>query len=184
MNRLQTKIRTKRAALNRRERIILLSLLTLLVVYGADFIFNRFDLRPNHTLRVTVAEAEEQVRHQQMLISREKLIHARYQQLDSPAAAVQDTVLSETSVLRELADLADRNIHVKSVVPRLGHHAAHQVMFVALDFEGSFAAVLGYVENILHELPSEVASLSLVPGPKGDGGVVCRLSIRVDYLEP
>jgi hypothetical protein len=184
MNRLQTTIRTKLAALNRREGIILLSLVALLVVYGADFIFNRVYLGPDRALRAAVAEAKEQVRRQQMLLSREQLIHDRYQQLDSPRAAVQDTVLNETSVLRALADLAGKNIHIKSVVPRLGHHAGRQIMFVALDFEGSFAAALGYVENILHEMPSEVGSLSLVPRPEGDGGVVCRLSIRVDYFEP
>ncbi len=183
MNRPRLGIREPLAALSLRERVILLCLLVLAVIYGADFLFNRLYLTPELALRRDIAKAEEQVRHQQRLLSREAQIHARYQRLDSPIAGVQDSVLTETEVLRELAELAGVAVHVQSVVPRLGNHAGQQIMFVALDFEGSFSAVLGYLEKILNEMPSEVASLSLVPRSGAEGGVVCRLSIRVDCFE-
>ena len=56
-------------------------------------------------------------------------------------------------------------------------------MFVALDFEGPFEAVVEYMEKILNEMPSEVGSLSLAPGSGDGGGILCRMSIRVECFE-
>ena len=183
MRRPRWKFRVGLASLSRRERIILLCLLALVVGYGTDFLVNELYLRRSRELKAAVAVAEEKVRHQQRLLSREELIHARYRKLEYPMAVVPDSVLTETEVLRELADLAGRQVHVKSVVPRLGHHEGQQVMFVALDFEGPFEAVVGYVEKILNEMPSEVGSLSLAPWPGEGDGVICRMSIRVECFE-
>ncbi len=183
MNGPQKNIREGLASLSMRERIILLCLLGLVVVFGADFLFNKLYLERNRELKAAVAGAEEQVLHYRRLLSREELIHAQYKKLESPVAAVEDSVLTETQVLRELADLAKNKVHVKSIVPRLGHHEGRQVMFVALDFEGPFEAVVGYVEKILKEMPSEVGSLSLAPRSGDGGGVVCRISIRVECFE-
>ncbi len=183
MSRTGGNLREGMASLSLRERIILLCLLVLVVGYGADFLFNRLYLERNQDLNIAVASAEEQVRHQQRLLSREELIHIQYRKLESPVAAVQDSSLTETEVLRELAVLAGQTVHVKSVVPRLGHYEGRQVMFVALDFEGSFEAVAGYVEKILNEMPSEVGSLSLAPWSGSGDGVICRISIRVECFE-
>ena len=166
-----------------RERIILLCLLVLVAVFGGDFLFNKVYLERDRELKAAVAGAEEQILHHQRLLSREKLIHAQYAKLESPMAAVEDSVLTETEILRELSELAAKMVHVKSIVPRLGHHEGQQVMFVALDFEGPFESVVGYVEMILNEMPSEVGSLSLVPRSGEGGGVVCRISIRVECFE-
>jgi cell division protein FtsL len=183
MNSPKKNIREGLASLSTRERIILLCLLVLVVVFSADFLFNRLYLERNRELKASVARAEEQILHNQRLLSREELIHAQYKKLESPAAAVEDSVLTETQVLRELADLAANKVYVKSVVPRLGHHEGRQVMFVALDFEGPFEAVVEYMEKILNEMPSEVGSLSLAPGSGDGGGVLCRMSIRVECFE-
>ena len=170
-------------SLSLRERVILMCLAALVVVLGGDFLFNRIYLERDRELKAAVANAEKQVLHHQRLLSREELIHAQYRKLESPVAAVEDSVLTETEILRELSDLAAKMVHVKSIVPRLGHHEGKQVMFVALDFEGPFEAVVGYVEKILNEMPSEVGSLSLVPRSGEGGGVVCRISIRVECFE-
>ena len=172
-------IRSSLMSLSLRERIMLLCLLGLVVVHGAGLLLETLYLAPNRELTATVASAEEQVRHQQRLLSREEQIHAQYQKLESPTVAIEDSELTETAVLRELSELSGRQVHVKSVVPRLGHHEGVRVMFVALDFEGPFDAVVSYVEQILDEMPSEISNLSLSPRSGADGGVVCRMSIRV-----
>ncbi len=170
-------------SLSLRERVILMCLLLLVAVFGGDFLFNRVYLERDRELKAAVASAEKQVLHHQRLLSREELIHVQYKKLESPMAAVEDSILTETEILRELSELAAKMVHVKSIVPRLGHHEGQQVMFVALDFEGPFESVVGYVEKILNEMPSEVGSLSLSPRSGEGGGVVCRISIRVECFE-
>ena len=143
------KINLQLGVLSRREKIILLVLLGLLTIYAADFLINRLYLQPRRVLTEAVAEAEEQVRHNQRLLSRAEHIHAQFKQLGDPVTVARDSVLTETEVLRQLSDLAGKNIHVQSMVPRVGSHDGRQVMFVALDFEGPFDSVVGYVEKIL-----------------------------------
>lgn len=171
-------------SLSRRERVILLVLLVLLVAYGGDFLMGRLFVQPRKALAEAVAQAEEQVRHNQRLLSRAEHIHAAYLKLGGQVAVARDSVLTETEVLRQLAQLAGGQIRVQSVVPRVGSYDGRQVMFVALDFEGPFAGVVDYVTTILAEIPSEVDRLSLAPRQGTDEGVVCRLSLRVDCLEP
>jgi len=168
MNGSRKSIREGLTSLSRRERIILLCLLVLVAAFGADYLFNNLYLERNRELDEAVAEAEAKVLNFQRLLSR-------------PVIDVRDSVLTDTEVLRDIAELAEKRVHVKSIVPRLGHHEGRQVMFVALDFEGPFEAVAGYVEKILYEMPSEVGSLSLAPG--AGSGVICRMTIRVDYRE-
>ncbi len=183
MNGSRKSIREGLVSLSRRERIILLCLLVLVAAFGADYLFNNLYLERNRQLDEAVAEAEAKVLNFQRLLSREEMIHAQYKKLESPVIDVRDSVLTDTEVLRDIAELAEKRVHVKSIVPRLGHHEGRQVMFVALDFEGPFEAVAGYVEKILYEMPSEVGSLSLAPGTGSGGGVICRMTIRVDYRE-
>lgn len=170
--------------LSRRERVILLALLVLLVAYGGDFLLNRLYVQPRRALAEAVAQAEERVRHNQRLLSREEHIHAEYRKLGNQAAVARDSMLTETEILRELARLAGGQIKVQSVVPRVGSHDGRQVMFVALDFEGPFTGVADYLATVLAEIPSEVDRLSLAPRQGESEGVVCRLSLRVDCLEP
>lgn len=169
--------------LSRREQVILLSLLVLVMVFAFDFLFNGLYLERRRELSESVAAAEAEVAYFHRLMSRQEVIHARYLKLESPGITVQDSVLTDTEVLRELASLADRSVHVKSIVPRLGQHEGRQVMFVALDFEGPFQSAVDYMEKILFEMPSEVGSLSLAPGSAGGGSVICRMTLRVEYLE-
>lgn len=173
----------KWGSLSRREQFILFLLLVLLVFYAGEHLISRFYLAPRQALQEAVTAAEEQALHHSRLLSREELIHAEYKKLEDPVAAVKDTALTETEVLRVLAELAGKRIHVKSVVPRLGYHEGSQVMFVALDFEGPFDSVVAYVATLLNEMPSEVDNLSLAPRSGDTGGVVCRLSLRVEYFE-
>ena len=180
MRELKRRFSRRLASLSLRERVIMLCLLVLVVGYGSDFLFNKLYLERHQDLKAAVANAENQIRHNERLLSRQELIHAQYKKLESPGAAVKDSVLTETDILRELANLAGNKVYVKNIVPRLGHYEGHQVMFVALDLEGSFAEVVGYLEKILNEMPSEVGSLSLAPWSGSGQGVVCRLSIRVE----
>ena len=173
----------KWGSLSRREKVILFVLMVLLVFYVGEHLISRFFLEPRQALAEAVVEAEELALHHSRLLSREELIHAEYKKLENPVAAVKDTALTETEVLRELAELAGNRIHVKSVVPRLGFFEGSQMMFVALDFEGPFDSVVAYVETLLNEIPCEVDNLSLAPRSGDTGGVVCRLSLRVEYFE-
>lgn len=173
----------KLAALSLRERIILLCFLLVVVGYGSDFLFNKFYLEPNHELKAAVTAAENKTQHNQLLLSRADLIHTQFKELESPKAAVIDSVMTPTTILRELADLAGKNVFVKNLVPRLGHYEGQKVLFVALDLEGSFEAINGYLDKILSEMPSEVGSMSLAPWVGTGQGVVCRLSIRVECIE-
>lgn len=183
MNDSKRNIRDQLTSLSRRERIILLCLLVLVVVFSADFLVNKLYLERKMELQENVAVAEEECRYFKQLLSREEMIHAQYKKLEFPVIDVQDSVLTDTAVLRDIAELAKTRVHVKSIVPRLGNHEGRQVMFVALDFEGPFDSVVDYVEMILFEMPSEVGSLSLAPGSGDVGGVICRMTIRVEYLE-
>jgi hypothetical protein len=162
---------------------MLLCLVTLGVAYGGGLLFEGLDIGPRRELRAAMAAAEEQVANQRQLMSRAEQIHAAYRKLDSPAVTRADTAHTETEILRGLSEMAGPAVHVKSVVPRLGHHEGTPVMFVALDCEGPFLAVLGYLERILTETSSEVSNLSLAPQAGADGVVVCRISIRVGGLE-
>lgn len=166
-----------------RERVILAFLLILAAGYGSDFLFTHLYLENNRELKAAVITAEKQIRHHEQLLSRADLIHAQYQKIESPGAAIKDSVLTANEIIRELTDLAGKKVFVKNVVPRLGHHEGHKVMFVALDLEGSFEAVVIYLEDILSEMPSEVGSLSLSPWSGLGEGVMCRLSIRVECFE-
>jgi hypothetical protein len=162
---------------------MVLCLLALVVVYGGGWLLDSLYLGPARDLAQAVAAAEERVSRQRLLLSRAEQIEARYRELDAPAVAAADSAWTENAVLRELSELAaGRQVHVKSVVPRLGHHDGVPVMFVALDCEGPFAAVASYLDRILVEIPSEISNLSLAPQPEDAGGVVCRLSIRVGGL--
>ncbi len=183
MNVPRRNIRQGLASLSRRERIILMCLLVLVAAFGTDYLFTKLYLERNSELKEAVAKAEEESLYFKRLLSREEMIHAQYKKLESPVVDVRDSVLTDTEVLRDIAHLAEKMVHVKSIVPRLGHHEGRQVMFVALDFEGPFEAVVGYVEKILYEMPSEVGSLSLAPGSGGGGGIICRLTLRVEYIE-
>lgn len=176
-------IREGLKSLSGRERIILLCLMVLLVVFGGDYLINKLYLERKQELAEAVVQAEKESLYFQRLLSREEMIHALYRKLDAPVVDVQDSVLTDTEVLRDIAELAKQKVHVKSIVPRLGHHEGRQVMFVALDFEGPFDSVIGYVEKILYQMPSEVGTMSLSPGTGDGGGVVCRMTIRVEYLE-
>jgi hypothetical protein len=151
----------------------------VIAVYGAGYLLETFQLGPRRDLRRAVVAAEERVRHQRQLLARAEQIHARYRKLEANAVAGHDSARTENEVLRELSAMAGGQVHVKSVVPRRGHHEGVPVMFVALDCEGPFAAVTGYLARILAEIPSEISNLSLTPQPGAAGGVVCRLSIRV-----
>ena len=173
----------KLGSLSQRERIIVAALLVLLVFYGGEQLVSRFYLEPRLALKKAVASAEEQVLHHERLLSREELIHSEYNKLEDPVLSMKDMALTETEVLRELARLEGKRIHVKSVVPRVGYHEGVQVMLVALDFEGPFESVVAYLETLLNEMPSEVNSLSLAPRTGDTSGVVCRLSLRVEYHE-
>ena len=178
------KLGLQMGVLSRRERVILLVLLTLLLVYAGDFLVGRLYLQPRRELAEAVAQAEEQVRHNRRLLSRAEHIHGQFKKLGDPVTVARDSVLTETEVLRQLSSLAGTGIHVQSMVPRVGSHDGRQVMFVALDFEGPFPGVVKYVSTMLDEIPSEVSRLSLAPRQGGEKGVVCRLSLRVDCLEP
>ncbi len=169
--------------LSLRERVILLCLLVLVVGSGGDFIFNKIYLERHQELKAAVATAEKQLRHNARLLSRAELIHTQYQRFESSATVVRDSIFTETEILRELADRAGKTVHVKNIVPRQGYHEGQNVVFVALDLEGPFASVMKYLTEILHEMPSEVASLSLAPWTGPGQGVMCRLSLRVVCLE-
>jgi len=183
MKRSWTTILTSRRPLTQRERVMLLCLLGMVVIYGAGLLAEGLYRGPQRELTAAVADAEEQVRHNARLLSREEQIHARFARLESPREASGDSVLTETEVLRELSELAGGRVRVKSVVPRMGHESGVPIMLVALDFEGPFDAVVGYVEQILDGMPSEIGNLSLSPSQGADGGVVCRMSIRVGGFE-
>ncbi len=177
------KIRERLAALNLREQIILLCLLVLVLGVSFDFLFNKTFLEQNRELRSAVATAEEKVRHNEQLLSRKELIHAQYQKLESPSASGANSALTETDILRELADLAGNKVFVKNMVPRSGHFEGQPVMFVALDIEGPFKEIVDYLDMVLSEMPSEVENLSLSPWAGNGQGVVCRLSIRVECFD-
>jgi hypothetical protein len=175
-------IRWNPRALRPRELALLLGLLGVVVIYGTATLVESLYLAPSRELKQAVAAAEEQLEHQRRLLSRSEQIHAAYRRLESPVVAAADSARTENEILRELSVMAGEGVHVKSVVPRLGHHEGAPVMFVALDCEGPFVAVYGYLERILLEMPSEISNLSIAPQPNGEGTVICRVSIRVGGL--
>lgn len=168
--------------LSRRERWLLTGLLVVAAVHGGGVLLDATVLGPRARMHDAVTAAQQQADRQRDLLSRADLIHARYRQLGAPAAAGRDTLRSENDVLRELSAMAGDKVRVKSVVPRLGRHEGRPVMFVALDCEGPFAAVMSYLDRVLAGVPGEIGNMSLAQQPGIPSGVVCRVSLRVGGL--
>ncbi|MFO7608613.1 MAG: hypothetical protein R6X35_05360 [Candidatus Krumholzibacteriia bacterium] len=175
--------RRRRTPSTRRERALVLGLAAMVGVWGAAVLVETLVARPGRELQAAVAAAEGRLEHQRQLLVRAEGIRARYRDLEAVDAAA-DSALTETGILRELSGLAGRQVHVKSVVPRPGTHAGQEVMLVALDCEGTLAAVVAYVEKVLARTPSEVASLALSSRSGADGQVTCRLALRVGRHGP
>ena len=183
MKKMKTFLRKRIGALSLREQVILLALLGLVVVFGAEYLFSNLYFERRNKLKEAVSVAEELIQHHGRILSREEWIHAEYRKLDDPVAAARDSVLTETAVLRRLSELAGSGIHVTSIVPRMGFQDGHQVMVVALDFEGQLETVIEYLNKLLNEMPVEVNSLSLAPRVGEGDGVVCLTSIRIECCD-
>ncbi len=179
IGRLGAWARAARGTPNRREGILVAVLVLLLAGWAGTSLLEMAVVAPRRQLDADLKAAAEQLRHQEIMLSRAAGIEARYRALEAPGADRPDSALTETAVLRELSRLAGDGVHVRSVVPRAGSLDGQSALVVALDCEGSLDGIASYLAKVLARMPGEVGRLSLAPSPGTDGDVFCRLSLKV-----
>ncbi len=164
--------------LNRREKWLVFSFVALTVGFGLDYLIRSEYLPRHHHLTTSVAHAENTLQRNARLLANADNIRRQYRDLNDPDLATDRETVSDRDVLRQIEELATRDVEIKSVIPYLDTTREVPTLSVSLEFECPLYAATTFIKEILTDLPGDLETMSMTAQPGRASDIRCRASFR------